>query len=123
MQDTIITLLHNPRCSKSREALAMLESRGIDADIRLYLQSPLNSDELSMLISRLQQPKGDLIRATDARKHGLSANPASMSEDEICIWLAKHPECMQRPVLIVGEHAAIGRPPETILPLIDNAQA
>lgn len=123
MQDATITLLHNPRCSKSREALTILESRHAQANIRHYLESPLRADELTTLIGQLQQPAAELIRISDARKLGLSASPESMTKEQICIWLAKFPESMQRPILIAGERAVIGRPPKNILPLLDNPKA
>lgn len=120
MPDTAPTLLHNPRCSKSREALALLQARGVNAQLRLYQDVPLDRDELTRLIASLGERAPDLIRPADARKRGLSDDPAAMDAQALCIWLAEHPETMQRPVLISGDRAIIGRPPQDILRLIDD---
>ena len=112
-----IVLLHNPRCSKSRATKALLEERGVEFAVREYLEDPLTSDELRDLEKRLGRPISDWIRTGEAAysEVGLSdgADSAALIE---CV--AKHPICMERPIVVRGDAAAVGRPPEAVLSLL-----
>lgn len=112
-----IVLLHNPRCSKSRATKALLEERGVEFAVREYLEDPLTSDELRDLEKRLGRPISDWIRTGEAAysEAGLSDGADSTALIE-CV--AKHPICMERPIVVRGAAAAVGRPPEAVLSLL-----
>lgn len=114
---TTLTLYHNPRCSKSRQAQALLDEAGVSYQTRLYLKEPLSAAEISTLLGQLDGPASDLIRTQEAdyAAAGLSADSDMQS---IATALASYPKLMQRPLLSDGKQARIGRPPERILELI-----
>ncbi|HEU4427918.1 MAG TPA: arsenate reductase (glutaredoxin) [Myxococcota bacterium] len=112
-----LLLLHNPRCSKSRAAKALLDARGAAYEERRYLEAPLSRAELADLAQRLGRPLRALVRSQEPAyaELGLGANA---SDAELLAALAEHPELLERPVLVCGPRAAIGRPPETVLELL-----
>ena len=117
-QDEIL-LLHNPECSKSRATLGLLEERGVTLQIRLYLEDPLAERELADLGQRLGKPVLEFTRTGQAEfaDAGLGA---SSSADEILAAMAATPILMERPILVRGGRAVIGRPPEDVLQLLDD---
>ena len=114
--DTIIW--HNPRCSKSRQTLALLQERGIEPEVRLYLEAPPSSGELADVIARLGIDPWALLRRGEAvfKELGLSKDSGSKTIIEA---MCQHPILIERPVVIRGDRAALGRPPETVLTLLD----
>ena len=110
----MLILYHNPRCSKSRQALALLEDGGVDFSIRRYLDEPLDPEEISHLVSIVDSDPGELVRTSDG---AFKDSSFSMDSDVVEILLAL-PGVMQRPILSDGEKAVIGRPPENILQLL-----
>ncbi len=111
-------LLHNPRCSKSRALHAALEERGVAFDTRLYLEEPLDREELAELHARLGAPAARLVRSKEA-EYAAAGLSAASSDDELLDAVAAHPRLMERPVLLVGARAAIGRPdPDAALALL-----
>lgn len=114
---TTLTLYHNPRCSKSRQALALLEDAGVDFQTRLYLQEPLDAAEIKALIAQLDAPANALVRTKEA-DYAASGLSADSDADAIANALASYPKLLERPVLSDGKSARIGRPPEQILELI-----
>ncbi len=116
-QDGIL-LLHNPRCSKSRGARTILEDRGVKFEERRYLEDPLSRAELEDLATRLGLPPREWVRPKEAA-FGEAGLDASSSEDTLLEALAKHPILMERPILVRGRRAVIGRPPEAILGLLE----
>ncbi|MDR5865817.1 arsenate reductase (glutaredoxin) [Halomonas koreensis] len=113
----MITLLHNPRCSKSRQALALLEERGADVRVRRYLDAPLDEAELRDLLGRLDADGRALVRTNEAEWKALDADIAD--PDQVVRAIVAHPRIMQRPIADDGERAVIGRPPEDVLGLLD----
>lgn len=113
-------LIHNPRCSKSRGALALLIERGIEVEIREYLKAPLQAAELETLFTRLRLEPPTAIRFRDelAKSLGLSADDPRSREEWIAL-IAEHPALLERPIAVRGAHAVIGRPPERVLELLD----
>lgn len=103
---------HNPRCGKSRETLALLESRGINPGIRRYLDDPPTEADLRAALAALGQPAHALLRWKDAP----DLDPG-MGEDAVIATLAARPALIERPLVIHGGRAALGRPPETVLAL------
>ena len=114
-----ILLLHNPNCSKSRATLALLEERGVVFQTRLYLDDPLGRKELADLGERLGRPALEFTRSKQAEFADAGLD-ASSSGDEIFAAMASAPILMERPILVRGSRAAIGRPPEDVLQLLDD---
>ncbi|MCP2680076.1 arsenate reductase (glutaredoxin) [Maricaulaceae bacterium NA33B04] len=109
---------HNPRCSKSREALALLSQKGIEPTVREYLKDAPSETELRDLIAKLGLASArDLMRTGEAdyKDQGLKA---VIDEAVLITAMAHTPKLIERPVLINGEKAAIGRPPETVLKVV-----
>ena len=106
---------HNPRCSKSRETLAVLTARGIDPTIRLYLDTPPDTAELRAVLERLGLPARSLLRLKEARAAGVDPDA---DEDALIAAMAANPALIDRPVVIAGQRAALGRPPEAVLAIL-----
>ncbi|HIT76094.1 MAG TPA: arsenate reductase (glutaredoxin) [Candidatus Avipropionibacterium avicola] len=105
-----VTILHNPRCSTSRAALEEAEQAGVEVEVVRYLTTPLDEAELRQLIDKLEDPVTDLVRR-DAAFARLGLTDADVAEvDQVVATLVAHPELMQRPVLVRGDRAIIGRP-------------
>jgi arsenate reductase (glutaredoxin) len=114
-----VILLHNPRCSKSREALAALEERGHAPTIRPYLDEPLTEAEVIELLSQLNLSPLGLVRQKEDLWRELSAGK-TLSDADIIDLLVQHPKLIERPILIYQNQAAIGRPLENLLKLLDK---
>ena len=116
--DEQILLLHNPRCSKSRATLALLEERGAKFAVREYLSDPLTRDELVSVGDRLGRPLKQWIRKGEAAfgEAGLSGDSA---EAAVLDAVVESPILMERPIVVRGQRAAVGRPPEAVLALLD----
>ncbi|MEJ2791854.1 arsenate reductase (glutaredoxin) [Iodobacter sp. LRB] len=112
-------LLHNPRCSKSREALAALTARGLSPEIIDYLTQPLNEAAIRTLIAQLGIAPLALVRTKEALWQEQFAQ-AALDDDAIITALAAHPRLIERPILIHQNRAAIGRPLENIFTLLDT---
>jgi len=112
-----ILLLHNPRCSKSRAVRALLEEKGVSFRERRYLEDPLRRDELEELVRRLGRPPGEWVRRGEAafRQAGLAADSDAAT---LLDAMAKHPILMERPIVVRGPRAVVGRPPEAVLALL-----
>lgn len=109
-----VTLLHNPRCSTSRAAYEEIESAGVDAEIVQYLKTPLDEAALRDLIGKLEDPPTDLVRR-DAAFTELGLMDADVaSVDQVVAVLVEHPRLMQRPVIVRGDRAIIGRPKDRV---------
>lgn len=112
-----ITIWHNPRCSKSRQTLALLQERGIEPEIRLYLKDPPDAEEIRAVQKMLGLPVIGFTRTGEKifRELGLSKDSP---EDEIVRAMAEHPVLIERPIVIAGARAALGRPPEAVLEIL-----
>ena len=115
--DAELILLHNPRCSKSRAAKALLEERGARFELRLYLEAPLSRLELAELRRRLDRPAREWVRSGEPA-YAASGLAADSDDRAVLDAIAKHPELLERPILVRGERAVVGRPPEQILALL-----
>ena len=113
----MISIWHNPRCSKSRETLALLRAHGVEPEIRLYLDQPPNPDELRSALARLGQPAAALARCKDADFVSLGLRP-DMPEAALLAALSAHPHLIERPLVLTPDKAALGRPPEAVLSLL-----
>ncbi|NRB40814.1 MAG: arsenate reductase (glutaredoxin) [Pseudomonadales bacterium] len=111
-------IYHNARCSKSRQTLALLEEKGINPEIILYLETVPSVDELKAVINKLGVSVRDVMRSgEDAYKENNLKNP-ELSDDELLAAMVASPKLIQRPIVIKGDKAVIGRPPENVLDLI-----
>ena len=115
---TDLTLYHNPRCSKSRGALELLEARGLTPNVVRYLETPLNAAQIKALLGKLGISARQLLRTGEDEYKMLQLADDSLSEDQLIAAIAEHPKLMERPILGVGNKAVIGRPPENILELL-----
>lgn len=113
------TLYHNPRCSKSRQALALLQQHGVEPDIVLYLEQPPTQKLLKDLLQKLGISARDLLRRGEAEYKTLGLDDASVSEAKLIAAMHAHPQLIERPIAVRGERACLGRPPENVLELLD----
>ena len=114
---TSVTLLHNPRCSKSRAAKALLDERGVDYREHRYLEEPLDRADLADLQRRLGASPRTWIRSKEAA-YAEARLAADASDDQLLDAIAAHPVLLERPILVVGNRAVVGRPPENILAIL-----
>lgn len=113
------TILHNPRCSKSRQTLTLLEQNNIKPEVRLYLQNPLNKVELKNLSQSLNKNPIEFMRSNEEIFKHLNLNKNSPDEDLINA-IAENPILLERPIVIKdNKYAVIGRPPENVLALLN----
>jgi len=113
-----ITIWHNPRCGKSRQTLELLKSKGIDPAIREYLKQPPTKAEVEKLIELVGGDVKDLIRDGEPEFKKLGKKKADLTRADVAKAIAAHPILLQRPVVVAGRRAALGRPPEAVLPLL-----
>lgn len=114
----MLTIYHNPRCSKSREALALLEASGNPVTIIRYLETPPDAATLENLVRQLGLSPRDLLRSKEEEYEELGlCNPALTDKDIISI-LANHPRLMERPIVVRDNQAVIARPPERVKELL-----
>ncbi len=114
MSDLVIW--HNPRCSKSRAALSLLQERGLTPRVRLYLDDPPTIAELRAALDLLGRPATDLMRWSEPEAKGLDRSADDMT---LIAAMAASPKLIERPVVISGHRAAIGRPPEAVLEMLE----
>jgi arsenate reductase (glutaredoxin) len=115
---TDLKLYHNPRCSKSRAALQLLEARGLSPVIVKYLEAPLNSAQLHALLNKLGISARQLLRSTEDEYNTLGLNNPALSDAQLIDAMFEHPKLIERPILEGANKAVIGRPPENILELL-----
>jgi arsenate reductase len=111
-----IRIYHNPRCSKSRATLALLEERGIEPEIVRYLDDPPGADELRELLTLLGRSPRELARRGEEAWRSLEL--ADADEETIFQAMVNHPKLIERPIVVNGDRAALGRPPETVLEIL-----
>jgi len=109
---------HNPRCSKSRQALTLLGERGITPEIVPYLDAPPDAHTLRTLLGRLNLPARALLRTGEEAYRALGLDDPALDEAALIAAMAAHPRLIERPIFVHGERAVIGRPPERVLDLL-----
>lgn len=115
---TDLTLYHNPRCSKSRGALEILEARGLTPTVVRYLDNPLDAEQLHSLLVKLDISPRQLLRTGEEEYKTLNLSDAGLSDEQLIGAMAAHPKLIERPILVAGDKAVIGRPPEKILEIL-----
>ena len=111
-----VRIYHNPRCNTSRKTLALLREKGIEPEIVEYLKVPYSASQLKDLLGRLKMPAKALVRKKEVAAAGI--DPASLSEEALIAAMAKHPIIVERPIVVAGGKAALGRPPEKVLAVL-----
>ncbi len=116
-----IQIYHNPRCSKSRETLQLLQQQGITPEIILYLDNPPDVATLKNLLKKLgfSEPR-QLIRKGEEIYKQLGLASPSLSDEDLLAAMAEHPKLIERPIVVKGDNARLGRPPENVLTLVQR---
>ncbi len=112
----MVTLYHNPRCSKSRETLALLQGHGLQPHIIEYLKTPPSARELQRILKLLGLTARELVRRNEPEYRQCKLETAT--EMEIVLAMVEHPVLIQRPIVIAANKAALGRPPENVLEIL-----
>lgn len=112
-----VTIYHNPRCSKSRQTLELLKEKSIEPDVVEYLKTPPNAAELKDILSKLGLSADELMRKKEAIYKELGLAGVS-DENELITAMVNNPKLIERPIVIKGDKAAIGRPPESVLDIL-----
>jgi len=113
-----VTILHNPRCSKSRQSLELLENNGVSAQVILYLQDPPTSTELKSLLQKLNMNPSEILRIGESRFKEMAISLEDMDDDEMIALMADNPILIERPIIFNQTKAVIGRPPENTLEIL-----
>lgn len=112
-------IYHNPRCSKSRQTLALLEESGIEPEVVLYLETPPSPEKLTELLSKLGISARDLLRKGEAEYKALGLADSSLTDQDLIKAMAENPRLIERPIVVRNDQAVLGRPPENVLKLTD----
>lgn len=112
------TIYHNPRCSKSRQTLQLLNDNGIEPEIVEYLKNPPSEEALSAILQLLELEPRDLMRKNEAPYKELNLANEVLTRDELIAAMVQHPILIERPIVVSGDKAVIGRPPENVLEVI-----
>jgi len=114
----MVTIYHNPRCSKSRQTLALIEENNVQPDVVLYLETPPSAADITVLLSKLGMGARQLLRkGEDAYKDNDLKN-TDLSDAQLIDAMAQFPKLIERPIVVKGDRAVLGRPPENVLGLI-----
>lgn len=111
-----VRIYHNPRCSKSRQTLALLQEKGIEPEIIDYLAQPPSSNELHSLLKKLALRADQLLRKKESLYKTLDL--ANANDSQLLEAMSKHPSLIERPIVVNGSRAVIGRPPENVLEIL-----
>jgi arsenate reductase len=111
-------IYHNPRCSKSRQTLALIRAAGVEPEIIEYLNEPPSVEELDDLLKKLRLEPRDIIRKGEAEYKELQLKDRELGRDEALRLLVKHPKLIERPIVVKGRNAVLGRPPENVKQLL-----
>ncbi len=114
----MVTIYHNPRCSKSRQTLQLLEEQNIKPTIVEYLKTPLSVAQLNDLLKKLGISARDLLRTSEQDYKDRNLNNPDLTEEDLLQAMVEAPKLMQRPIVENGSKAAIGRPPESVLDIL-----
>ena len=116
MSDFII--YHNPRCSKSRQTLEILNEHDVNVEIILYLQNPPSAKEIASILNKLGLRARDAIRKGEEEYKLLNLKDQSLTENELINFMSENPKLIERPIVVKLDKAVIGRPPENVLSII-----
>lgn len=111
-------IYHNPRCSKSRNTLQIIEEAGIEPEVILYLQTPPSSEDIKDLLTKLGMSARDLLRKGEDDYKANNLSDESLSEDQLIQFMVQYPKLIERPIVVKGNKAVLGRPPENVQALL-----
>jgi len=112
------TLYHNPRCSKSRQTLQLIQEKGLDPEVVEYLKTPPDAAGLEKILDMLGLEPRELMRTQEAEYKELGLDDPSLSREQLIQAMVETPKLIERPILVKDGKAAIGRPPEQVLELL-----
>ncbi len=115
-----VVIWHNPRCSKSRATLSLIEQHGLDPEIVEYLKTPPSADDIKSVLKKLRMRPRDLMRKSEAVYKELALDNDKLTDDQLVKAMAENPILIERPVVIFGARAKLGRPPEDVLDLFTD---
>lgn len=118
MSRSSVTIYHNPRCTKSRQTLQLIRDTGAEPTVVEYLKEPPSVEELDGLVKKLGMQPGELFRKKEALFKELGLAGKELSRDEALQTLAENPKLIERPIVVKGRKAVIGRPPENVNDLL-----
>ena len=113
-------IYHNPRCSKSRQTLALIQEQGIEPEIIEYLQNPPSAEELDSILQALEMEPMQLMRKGEGEFKELDLANSDMTRDELITTMIAHPKLIERPIVVAKKGVVIGRPPENVLAILDK---
>ena len=111
-----VTIYHNPRCSKSRQTLELIREKGVEPQIVEYLDTPPSAAELKDILSKLGMSAAQIVRKKEAKEEGIDVE--ALDNDALIEALAAHPRAIERPIVVKGAKAVMGRPPENVIDLV-----
>ncbi len=114
----MVTIYHNPRCSKSRATLKLLQNQGIEPEIIEYLDTPPSHDDLTDIILKMDVSAREIMRKGEAIYKELELNDENLDDDALIHAMVAHPNLIERPIVVNEDKAAIGRPPENVLEIL-----
>lgn len=110
-----VTIYHNPKCGKSRETLKLIEAKGLTPTVVDYLRTPPSASQLKEILGWLGMSAKELLRRKEAQENGVDPN---LPEDRLIAEMVAHPIVIERPIVVSGTRARIGRPPERVLDIL-----
>lgn len=113
-----VRIYHNPRCSKSRQTLQLIQGAGIEPEIIHYLETPPSTGELEQILQKLGIEPQELMRKGEAVYKELGLASRELTRQEAIQLLHEHPKLIERPIVMRDDHAVLGRPPENVLQLL-----
>ena len=116
MSDFII--YHNPRCSKSRQTLEILDQHDLETEIVLYLDNPPSAEEIASILNKLELSPRDILRKGEDAYKELNLKNDKLTKKDLINFMVENPKLIERPIVIRGDKAVIGRPPENVLSLV-----
>ena len=112
------TIYHNPRCSKSRQTLQLLQDNGVEPEVVLYLETPPSAETLVELLNKLGIGARDLLRTGEDAYKELQLKDPQLTDAQLIEAMTSHPKLIQRPIVVCDDRAVLGRPPENVLELL-----
>ena len=114
----MVTIYHNPRCSKSRQTLGLIEAQGISPEIMLYLDTPLSATDIKDLLKKLGIEARALLRKGEDAYKAANLKDKNLTEAQLIAAMVEHPKLIERPIVVKGDKAILGRPPENVLEIL-----
>ena len=113
-----VTIFHNPRCSKSRQTLSLIQEKNIDINIIEYLKTPPDISQLKQILKKLGYEPRQLMRKSEQIYKDLDLGNENKTAEDLVIAMTQNPILIERPIVLSGEKAAIGRPPASVLDIL-----